>query len=563
MDAVPSASNGCPNGIGKPKGEEGDIPLPLVGRPSPSPLPGSLQRRFSTQGNDFHMRCRGAGESTSSFGGRASPLTNIVFLEDFTKEKIGSGFFATVYKVQHHCTGQVLAAKINTCENNWDNVQHEIQFMCRVSHPNIVRLMGLCIHEGNLHPLLEYINGGTLTGLLCDSQVYLSWPIRIGLATDISGAMAHLHKKCIMHRDLTSSNVLIKRVGLDRRAVICDLGLSCRFPREHSGLKSPVGTPFWMAPECLHFKPYDEKVDVFSFGIILCEIIIRATADPDELPRRKDFGLDEKAFQALAGNCPEPLKELAFLCCNMNPSSRPGFVDVEFQLQHIKIKLGRQERDKGTFQPRSRRHTVYLNVPNTPTPAPPTSPTSHRLVRSNSDRGSRDRRLSRQGSRTNPFNTSLLLGGRTKFVNSGREHLKQLSPDMSINIEQVLSTLFGPMEFTEIFQKPVKRRLSVSLPSSPEMHRREMSADDDDFFEDFMSWASSPEPTDQIPDRTPRTFDEAVEEESPPSPAGESSNACQSSEKCDTNCNGVLATGESSTSGNTEGETLSNGVKVS
>ena len=52
-------------------------------------------------------------------------------------------------------------------------------------------------------------------------------------------------------------------------------------------MQSIVGTPYWMAPELLHSKPYDEKADVFSYGIVLCEIISRMEADPDEIPRLK------------------------------------------------------------------------------------------------------------------------------------------------------------------------------------------------------------------------------------------------------------------------------------
>ena len=50
-------------------------------------------------------------------------------------------------------------------------------------------------------------------------------------------------------------------------------------------LMSCVGTPYWMAPEVLNSKPYDEKADVFSYGIVMCEIISRKSADPDEIPR--------------------------------------------------------------------------------------------------------------------------------------------------------------------------------------------------------------------------------------------------------------------------------------
>jgi serine/threonine protein kinase len=101
--------------------------------------------------------------------------------------------------------------------------------------------------------------------------------------------------------------------------------------------QSVVGTPFWMAPEVLNGKSYDEKADVFSFGIILCELISRLEADPDELPRRKDYGLDEVKFRTLPSvvesRPSEDFLSLAFRCCQILPVERPDFSELREKLE--------------------------------------------------------------------------------------------------------------------------------------------------------------------------------------------------------------------------------------
>lgn len=78
-----------------------------------------------------------------------------------------------------------------------------------------------------------------------------------------------------------------------------------------------------MAPEMMKGKKYDEKVDVFSFGIIICELIGRVQADPDFLPRSSDFGLNHKVFmEKFIDGCPETFFLTAFICCDLNPDKR-------------------------------------------------------------------------------------------------------------------------------------------------------------------------------------------------------------------------------------------------
>lgn len=85
---------------------------------------------------------------------------------------------------------------------------------------------------------------------------------------------------------------------------------------------------------------YDEKVDIFSFGIVLCEIIGRVQADPDFLPRSNDFGLNQIVFrEKFCSSCPEPFYKVAFLCTDLNPDKRPPFEVMEVWLESLLMHL--------------------------------------------------------------------------------------------------------------------------------------------------------------------------------------------------------------------------------
>ncbi|KAK3865597.1 hypothetical protein Pcinc_028808 [Petrolisthes cinctipes] len=286
---------------------------------------------------------------TKSF--RIEPKNHRIFrASDLTQgELLGKGFFGQVYKMTHSKTGEVMVLKelYRVDEQAQKNFLKEVAVLRSLSHKNVLRFIGVLYKDQRLHLLTEYISGGTLKEIIHNLEESLPWDQRISFAKDIASGMTYLHNCDIIHRDLNSNNCLVRE---DKRVVVADFGLARimpqnnwtaerkKFGKKHARKKryTVVGNPYWMAPEMMKGNKYDEKVDIFSYGIILCEIIGRVEADPDFMPRSMDFGLNDIVFQAnYCKDCPEPFYKIAFMCCNINPDVRPPFEILEVWLEGL------------------------------------------------------------------------------------------------------------------------------------------------------------------------------------------------------------------------------------
>lgn len=281
-------------------------------------------------------------------------FSNLARIDDFELEELGSGFFSDVFKVRHKQSGKVMVLKRNKNTNTKLNILRELQLMNRLSHPNVLKLMGACVDEGQMHALTEYINGGDLDELILHKETRLSWFTRVNIVIDIAQGMQYLHSTGVFHRDLSAKNCLIRvKDDLDDDgevvygAVVGDFGLAEKIPTcevERSNLQI-VGTPYVIAPEVLREKAYDQTADVFSFGILLCQLIARLPCDPEELPRTHDFGLNVELYKQILSSIsdqppvPEPLLQLAIDCCQVDASLRPSFTQCVLRLQHIRSDL--------------------------------------------------------------------------------------------------------------------------------------------------------------------------------------------------------------------------------
>ncbi|NXC76614.1 TESK1 kinase, partial [Anhinga anhinga] len=387
-------------------------------------------------------------------------------------------------QVRHRQSGQIMVLKMNKLTSNRGNMLREVQLMNRLSHPNILRFMGVCVHEGQLHALTEYINGGNLEQLL-DSPVPLSWSMRVKLALDIACGLRYLHSKGIFHRDLTSKNCLVRCEANGYTAVVGDFGLAEKIPTYSEGSeKEPlavVGSPYWMAPEVLRGEIYNEKADVFAYGIILCETIARVPADPDYLPRTEDFGLDITTFRTMVGvDCPAAFLQLAFHCCSMEPTSRPSFLEItqclEGVLQHQPGVAGRvaSHTEQSPLRELGTQH-LQLDQRLSRSQSDMFPPKSPALLRTPEPCGGA--RTKETPPRVNPFSQREdLKGGKIKLFDTPSKSVISLTFDLPPPAPLQLSTPVTPEPAMEVqcdFSAPTATsRKCHSLPASPDLPRR-------------------------------------------------------------------------------------------
>ncbi|PWA67632.1 PAS domain-containing protein tyrosine kinase family protein [Artemisia annua] len=280
------------------------------------------------------------------------------------KEEIGHGSFARVYRglwngSVNPCNPEALlhdvAVKVyfgnQYSEKVLQDYNKEIDIMKRLRHPNVLLYMGSVCTQDKLAMVTELLPRGSLFNVLHNSGYNLDIKRRLRMAADVARGMNYLHHRNppIVHRDLKSSNLLVDK---NWSVKVGDFGLSKLKHATFLTARSGRGTvrifsstlflikhgtePQWMAPEVLRNEPSNEKSDVFSFGIILWELVTHSVPWNNMNPLQV---VGVVGFMDRRLDLPEDIDPLLSSiiqdCWQSNPTLRPSFENIMLRLPGI------------------------------------------------------------------------------------------------------------------------------------------------------------------------------------------------------------------------------------
>ncbi|XP_058771568.1 serine/threonine/tyrosine-protein kinase HT1-like isoform X2 [Vicia villosa] len=220
-----------------------------------------------------------------------------------------------------------------------DQFVREVTLLSRLHHRNVIKFIAASSNPPVYCIITDYISEGSLRAYLHKlERKTISHEKLITFALDIARGMQYIHSQGVIHRDLKPENILI---GEDSRLILADFGIACE-EAVCDLLADDPGTYRWMAPEMIKRKSYGRKVDVYSFGLILWELLTGTIPYEDMNPIQAAFAVVNKKLRPIIPpSCPPAMRALIEQCWSLQPDKRPDFWQIVKVLEQFQSSLAR------------------------------------------------------------------------------------------------------------------------------------------------------------------------------------------------------------------------------
>jgi len=209
-----------------------------------------------------------------------------------------------------------------------DQFIRELSIMSLCRHPNLIRCYGGQTTNAEACTIVTELMDSNLFDVLSDQSLTFTYPKVLYIAMSVARGMEFLHSCNLIHRDLKSNNLLIKNISSPYCEIkICDFGLS-RVVDKSKLMTGNVGTVSWIPPEIFEKKQYNEKCDVYSYGIILWELYYRKIPFADISSFEIPVQVIEGKRPPITKDIPKGYAKLMKICWFGKSSKRPSFTQI-------------------------------------------------------------------------------------------------------------------------------------------------------------------------------------------------------------------------------------------
>ena len=246
--------------------------------------------------------------------------------------KIGKGRFFEVWEGQW-CGAtrtRVVIKKMTEQFTSTLNIKDELATMKSLYHPNLVRFYGAFTRKEPICLIMELLECGTLLNYLHGDGRRLQLPQLLQKATQVAAGMAYLEQQNYVHQSLSARNVMLTK---DLVCKVTDHGVVRLLKEVHEECSIPIFLPKWTAPEALLHGNFTTKSDVWSFGIVLYEIVTYGNSPYIGMSNTQVIKEVQEGYRIpCPEHCQEKLYNIMLSCWNKEFQNRPTFETLKWQM---------------------------------------------------------------------------------------------------------------------------------------------------------------------------------------------------------------------------------------